>query len=696
MPNNNNKKKKNIKKKRVKKKPFSFSLIIFFIKFFVILGFFGIFVVSAFLYFYIIKDLPKISSLADYKPPVITTIYSDDNKTIGEFYKEKRIVIPLSDMPQRLKEAFIAAEDSRFYSHEGIDFISVVRAFLKNIKAGTIVQGGSTITQQVTKSFFLTPERSYIRKINEAFLAYRIDRKFTKAQILYLYLNQIYLGHGAYGVEAAANNYFGKSVKELNLAECSMLAGLPQAPSRYSPFRDIKKAQARQSYVLDRMVAEKYITDKEAAEAANTKLDIKPRRSLYMDEVPYYTEHIRRYIVGKYGKNALYNEGLKIYTSVNIKLQKEALNAVKTGLFDLDKRRGYPKQPESIEREQYPEAQAALLCMEAETGRVKAMIGGFDFKKSQFNRAIQALRQPGSAFKPIIYSAALDKGYTPATVLIDSPVVFVNPWQDKVWKPKNYKEEFYGHTLLRKALAKSRNVVTVKILKDIGIDYAIDYAKKMKIKSELTKNLSLALGTSDVTLFELVTAYSIFANKGFYIEPVFVTEIIDRNGNVLERHSEIKEKIIEENTAYIVTSLLESVVREGTGRRAKALKRPVACKTGTTNNFYDAWFVGYSPEYITGVWVGFDERKSLGKHETGAKAASPIWIDFMQKALENKPVTAFQIPEGVIFTKIDAKTGLLAGPDSEKTIIECFKEGTEPVEQTPSEGAVTETDLFKY
>jgi penicillin-binding protein 1A len=603
------------------------------------------------------------------------------------------------------------------------------------------------------------------------------------------------LGHGAYGVEAAANNYFRKSVKELNLAECSMLAGLPQAPSRYSPFRNIKKAKARQVYVLKRMTAEEYITEKEAKQAAKTKLDIKPRRSLYMDEVPYYTEHIRRYIINEYGKDALYNKGLKVYTSVNIKMQKEALKAVKTGLFNLDKRRGYrgplknipphkineyskkyqeklgkesikpqkiyegvvtkidktdsyaivqigksfgkleiedmkwankyyqnplkasgvlksgdvisvrvksivsgAKQPAAIKLAlaQYPETQAALLCIEAGTGKVKAMVGGFDFKKSQFNRAIQALRQPGSAFKPIIYSAALDKGYTPASVLIDSPVVFVNPWQDEVWKPRNYKEEFYGPTLLRRALAKSKNVVTVKILRDIGIDYTIDYAKRMKIKSKLTKNLSLALGASDVTPFELVSAYSIFANKGVYIEPVFITEIIDRNGNVLERHSAVKERIIDESTAYIITSLLESVVQEGTGRRAKALKRPVACKTGTTNELYDAWFVGYSPEYITGVWVGFDEKKSLGKHETGSKAASPIWIDFMQKALENKPASAFQIPEGIVFTTIDAKTGMLAGPDSERTIIECFKEGTQPVEQTPSKNEVTETDLFKY
>ncbi len=751
------------------------------------------------IYFYLSDDLPKIFSLKDYRPPIITTVYSDDNRKIAEFYKERRIIIPLSSMPKMLKDAFIAAEDSRFYKHKGIDFFSIVRAFFKNIEAGTIVQGGSTITQQVTKSFFLTPERSYNRKIKEAILAYRIDKQFTKDEILFLYLNQIYLGHGAYGVEVASENYFGKSAKELNLAESAVLAGLPQAPSKYSPFRNPEKAKERQVYVLNRMVAEGYITNIQATEAINTPLDIKPRRNWYIEEVPFYTEHIRRYIEKKYGDHMLYNEGLKIYTAVNIEMQKTAREEIEKGLKQLDKRQGYrgplkhlaPEEFEAFSEElqskldndfieegkiieglvikvddsrntvtvrmgnvrgiislkdmrwarkpnpeiayyesrikhpgnvltvgdvilvklkkqmkktrlwqlsleQTPKAQSALLCIEAETGFVKTMVGGRNFRESQFNRAIQSRRQPGSAFKPIIYAAALDKGYTPATMLIDSPIVFKDKMHDFVWKPKNYKEKFHGPTLFREALAKSRNVVTIKILKNIGIDYTIDYARKLGITSNLNHNLSIALGSSGVSLLEIVKAYSVFANLGYLIKPVFITKITDRYGMVIEENDLNRKKVMDKTTAYIMTSLLQSVVKHGTGHRVKALNRPVAGKTGTTNNLHDAWFVGYTPRYITGTWVGFDDEKSLGKYETGSKAASPIWLGFMRKILANKTIRVFQVPEKVVFSKIDAKTGLLPIPESKKTIFECFKEGTVPTEYTKKPDSISNSeDFFK-
>ena len=748
-------------------------------------------------YFYISRNLPKIFSLKDYRPPVITTVYSDDNRKIAEFFKERRIVIPLSQMPDMLKKAFIAAEDSRFYTHKGIDVLSIMRAFLKNIEAGTIVQGGSTITQQVTKSFFLTPEKSYIRKIKEAILAYRIDKKFTKNEIFFLYLNQIYLGHGAYGVEAASENYFGKSAQELNLAECAILAGLPQAPSRYSPFKYPERAKQRQIYVLNRMVEEGFITNIQATEAINKELDIKPRKSWYIEEVPVYTEHIRRYIEKKYGADILYKEGLKIYTAVNIEMQKIARREIEKGLYALDKRQGYRGpikhfQLEEIESfskelqselekvpleegkitegvvievnnknntvvvrigntlgiikiedmrwarkpdpeiayfeakvqipgevlsvgdvilvkvknkilntdrwwlalEQIPKAQAALLCIESETGSVKVMVGGKDFKESQFNRAVQARRQPGSAFKPIIYAAALDKGYTPATMIIDSPIVYQDTEHGFTWKPRNYKEKFYGPTLFRDALAKSRNVVTIKILKNIGIDYAIDYAKKLGITSKLNRDLSIALGSSGVSLLELVRAYSVFNNLGYLLHPVFITKIVDREGNVIEESSPVREKVIEKNTAYIMTNLLEGVVKYGTGYRVRALNRPVAGKTGTTNNLHDAWFVGYTPRYTTGTWVGFDDESSLGKFETGSRAASPIWLGFVHKILEGKPVRVFQVPEGVVFSKIDAETGLLPIPESKKTIFECFKEGTVPTEYTKKLDSITEPEQF--
>ena len=748
-------------------------------------------------YFYLSEDLPRISTLKDYRPPIITTVYSDDNRKIAEFYKERRIVIPLSKMPKMLTEAFIAAEDARFYQHQGIDIFSIIRAFFKNIEAGTIVQGGSTITQQVTKSFLLTPERSYIRKLKEAILAYRIDKSFSKDEILFLYLNQIYLGHGAYGVEAASENCFGKSVQGLNLAECAMLAGLPQAPSRYSPFRHPERAKQRQIYVLNRMLAEGFITNIQATEAINRVLDIKPRRNWYIEEVPVYTEHIRRYLEKKYGADALYKEGFKVYAAVNIEMQKAAREEITKGLQALDKRQGYRGPlnhlvPEDIETyakelqteydlqpleegravkgvvievdnnentvtirmgnslgiidladmrwarkpdpeisffetrvnrpgevlsvgdvilvtvksriedtdmwslalEQKPKAQSALLCLETETGLAKVMVGGRDFKESQFNRAVQSRRQPGSAFKPIVYAAAVDKGYTPATMIIDSPIVFEDTERDFTWKPRNYGEKFFGPTLLRKAIAKSRNVITIKILRDIGVDYAIDYARKLGITSHLSRDLSIALGSSGIALLEIVKAYSVFANGGYLVEPVFITKIVDRDGNVIEEVNPDREKVIEKNTAYIMTSLLESVVKKGTGWRVRDLKRPVAGKTGTTNTLYDAWFVGFTSRYVTGTWVGFDEEGSLGKSETGSRAASPIWLRFMKRILQDKPVRAFQVPEGVVFSKVDAETGLLPIPESEKTIFECFKEGTVPTEYTKKPNTLTEPEQF--
>jgi penicillin-binding protein 1A len=608
-------------------------------------------------------------------------------------------------------------------------------------------------------------------------------------------------------VQAAAENYFGKSAKELNLAECAVLAGLPQAPTRYSPFRHPEQARARQVYVLNRMVEEGFITREQADEALSVKLDIKPRRNIYVEQVPYYTEHVRRYVEGKYGADALYNQGLQIHTAVNIEFQKIAEQEVNKGLIEIDKRQGYrgplkslatseieaflqeqaadlesspllpgqitqavvaqvsdqaktvsvrigkasgiltladmawarkpnpdlahyeakirqpstalrpgdvilvkikdprktAQDPMNVTLEQEPLVQGALLCLETETGLVKAMVGGRDFSETQFNRAVQSRRQPGSSFKPIIYAAALDrkfsdpkKVYTPATMIIDSAVVFEDRKGEQSWKPKNYKETFYGPTLLREALAQSRNVVTVKILQDIGVDYTIEYARKLGITAELTRTLSLALGASGVSLVELTRAYSVFANQGFLVEPVFVLKITDRDGNVLEEAASERRKVIEKDTAFIMTNLMESVVQHGTGQRIKALGRPAAGKTGTTNDMYDAWYIGYTPEYITGVWVGFDTEAPLGKTETGAVAASPIWLGFMKQVLANEPVKTFQPPDGVIFAKIDAETGLLPVTETRKTIFECFKEGTVPSDFSKRPGEVKETeDFFK-
>ena len=789
-----------IRKKREKKnRHHPFFTVLKWMMFFFVSGSFLLCLGGAGLYLYISRDLPRINNLKDYRPATVTTVFSDDGRKIGEFFRERRIVIPLNEMPDNLKNAFIAAEDARFREHGGVDFWGILRAFIKNMQAGAIVQGGSTITQQVTKSFFLTPERTYKRKVKEAILAHRIDQRFSKDEILFLYLNQIYLGHGAYGVEAAAENYFGKHAKDLNLAECSMLAGLPQAPSKYSPFRHYDLARQRQIYVLNRMKEAGYIDNVAATEAMNKVLDIQPRKNWFIEKVPCYTEHVRRYVVKKYGEDALYEEGLQIYTAVDIEYQKIARKEIMKGLVDLDRRQGYrgplkklaadeiedfcrtaaddippegltpgavyqgvvvafekkskdtrvrvgknngvipvkdikwarkpnikvapwqrkitrPQQvfnpgdvimvravtfDKKSERwtfslEQEPLAQSALLSIETGTGLVKAMVGGRDYKDSQFNRAIQSRRQPGSSFKPIIYAAALDKGFTAASVIIDSPVVFTDAEKDFTWKPHNYKETFYGPTLFRQALVKSRNVVTVKILQDIGIDYVLNYARKLGITSPIARDLSISLGSSGASLLEVVGAYTVFANQGYRIEPVFITKILDRDGNVIEQATLKREKAIDMSTAYIMTSILESAVTSGTGWRVKALKRPVAGKTGTTNNLHDAWFLGYTPEYVTGVWVGFDNEAPLGKGETGSRTASPIWLGYMSSVLEGKPVRTFNAPEGVVFAKIDAQTGLLPNASSKETLFECFKEGTVPTTVTPSPEVLTESeDLFK-
>ncbi len=624
-------------------------------------------------YRHITYDLPRISTLADYRPPEVTSVYAANLQKIGEFYRERRIVIPLSQMSETLIQAFVAAEDARFFSHPGLDFISIARAFFKNIEAGAVVQGGSTITQQVIKSFLLGSERSYERKFKEAVLAYRISKSFSKEEILFLYLNQIYLGYGAYGVEAAAENYFGKKAKDLNLAECAMLAGLAKAPGQDTPAKYPEQAKIRQKYVLRRMVLEGYISTAQAEEAAKAVLKIQPRQNWFADGVPYFTEYIRQDIEKRYGTGHLYAGGMKIYTTVDMKVQEMAREEMEKGLIDLEKRHHYPKDAS---------LQGAVLCVELGTGYVRAMVGGRDYDESQFNRAVQSRRQPGSSFKPIIYAAAIDKGFTPMSIVYDSPVSYPGG-NGRLWTPSNYDGRYYGPMRLRKAIAKSRNVPAVRTLNSIGVDYASDYARKLGITSPLDKGLSMALGSSGISLLEMVQAYSVFANQGRLIRPVFITKIEDRFGNEMAESS-VPAQVIEPSTAFIMTSLLRSVVENGTGVRVKALNRPVAGKTGTTNDFRDAWFIGYTPDYITGTWVGFDIERSMGKGETGSQAAIPIWMGFMQRLLDGTPVKEFpETAEGVVVTQIDASTGMQVSSDSGSVIRECFKEGTEPKYRAP-------------
>ncbi len=748
---------------------------------------------AGFIYF-LVDGLPSIASLKDYRPSIITRVYANDGQLIDEFYLEDRKVVQVTDLPKFVIQTFVAAEDARFFRHQGIDFQGITRAFFKNVEAGAIVQGGSTITQQVAKSLFLSPEKKYIRKLKEAILAYKIDRYLNKYEILNLYLNHIYLGHGAYGVEAAAQQYFGKAAEKLTLAEAALLAGLPKAPNRYSPLLHSERARRRLVYVLQRVAEDGYITEAEKKEALEAPIQLKKAEDK-AKIAPYFTENVRRYIQTTYGSDVLYKEGLEVYTTLDITSQKAGRGAVTRGLRELDKRQGYRgvlrkvpeedidsfvqamevemdeplegriveaivvavdseqkivqlrvgeykgimtlehmswarvpdpnvayntakvKEPADVLKrgdvvqvqvlsvtdkklelalEQEPKVQAALLAMDAHTGEIKAMVGGRNYSKSEFNRATQAKRQPGSAFKPFIFTAAFDKGMTPASIIMDTPVIYKDTLKDSLWKPRNFSEKFYGPTTLRTALIKSRNLVTIKLLKEIGIDYAADYAVNMGITTPITRDLSMALGTSGVTLQEMVRGYGIFAAGGKKVKPYFIKKIVDRTGNIVEENKPESEQAVDPGIAYITSHLLQEAVKGGTGWRVRALGRPVAGKTGTTNDLKDAWFMGFTPSLVAGVWVGFDDLQPLGKYETGSRAASPIFLYFMEKALEGKPVDSFSPPEGVVFAKIDPETGALAGPDSEKSIFECFLEGTEPTEPVQDNDDSEDKGFFRY
>ncbi|MBR5346906.1 MAG: PBP1A family penicillin-binding protein [Deltaproteobacteria bacterium] len=746
-------------------------------------------------YHHIAATLPRVDRLEDYRPPVITTIYAADGTPMMEYIKERRVVLPVTSMPKQLINAFVAAEDKRFFHHKGINLYSIARAALKNYRTKGIRQGGSTITQQVAKSLLLTPERTYTRKLKEALLAWRIERSLSKEGILYLYLNQIYLGHTAYGVEAAAQVYFDKSVNQLTLGECALLAGLPQAPSRYSPHHNLESALRRRRYVLSRMAEDGYISEREADEAAKEPVKLRSRSLKLDNPAPYFCEQVRRYLQRTYGEQMLYEGGLKVFTTLDPKLQKAAQEAVRGNLESYDRRHGYRgpakiladaevagflrKQNEEWDElppsdgtlldavvsgspadgkglvvrfgsfqavlperswagalhfaksgpfrkgngllfprnalvkirlgkrlndgtysavlGQSPKAQSCLVAMDPENGRVRAMVGGYDYNESQFNRTTQAKRQPGSAFKPIVYAAALDKGYTAASILQDTPISF--PAMDRHgrlrrWTPKNSGGRYHGPTSLRRALTYSYNVPVIQVLQDIGVDYAASYAAKLGIESPVVRNLTMALGTSLVTPLELTTAYCVFANGGIRVTPTYVVKILDRNGKVLESsdpadfqngiemgqrlNTVMRERVLSPETAYLMTNLMESVVRDGTGSRARELKRPVAGKTGTTNDLKDAWFAGFVPQLAAACWVGYDDSKPLGAAETGAKLALPGWLAFMQEALKDVPPRHFAVPDTIEFQAIDPASGLLASDRVASPFIEVFAPGTVP------------------
>jgi penicillin-binding protein 1A len=615
-------------------------------------------------------DFPPIESAAAYRPSVTSKIFDRNNRVVGEIYLERRTVVPFKSIPPRVVHAFVAAEDANFFKHRGVDYIAIVRAVLKDIVSGGFAQGASTITQQTVKSLFLNPEKSVSRKLKEVILAYRIEHKLTKDEILYLYLNQIYLGDGAYGVEAAAQTYFAKGVSSLSVAEGALLAGLAQAPNRYSPRTRLDKAKQRQRYVLRRMAEVGFLGKEEAEKAYNARLPLAPP-STFRSRAAYFLEYVRIYLQEKYGPDAIYKSELKIYTTIDERLQEAAYAALKDGVKRME------------ERNKYQGLQGAVLCMDPHTGGVLAMVGGVDFGASQFNRALQARRQPGSAFKPIIYAAALDKGKTVVSTADDSPIEFEKN-ETEMWKPKNYEGNFLGPIPLLEALAKSRNLATVRLLNEIGVDTAIRMARNLGIESPIERNLSIALGSSGITPLEMVTAYSTLANGGQRPTPFFIREVQDGAGNVLERTEVKVVPAIAPETAYLTVRLMQEVLRSGTAASAKGLSPNLAGKTGTTNENTDAWFLGGSPDLVAGVWVGFDTPTSLGDRQSAATVALPIWMQFMARALAYFPDREFPPPAGITFARVDPSTGKALPPGSTEGMVLPFKLGTVPETATPA------------
>jgi penicillin-binding protein 1A len=601
------------------------------------------------------RSLPSVTALETLQPIQGTKIYDDNDEPITELHVERRILVPLAQIPQSLRDAILATEDRRFYSHWGIDPIGVARAIVQNYRRGRIVEGGSTITQQLTKVLFLTPDKSLERKLKEAVLALELERRYSKDRILEMYLNQVYFGQGSYGVEAAARTYFGKSVSELTVRESALIAGLPRAPTNYSPFDRPEAAKRRREVVLRRLVEFGSIKEEEAKRLAKTDLGlIPPERRRTTGQ--YFIDYVQQTLEAKYGPDLVLKGGLNVYTTLNPTMQLTAEQSLREGLKALAGRAAQVAQTAATGAATRPgeSPEGAVVTVEPQTGYVKAMVGGSDFFRSEFNRAVQAKRQPGSAFKPFIYIAALEAGFTPASQIEDSPVSFpVGGKNGQVWKPENYDRKFRGSTTLQQALEESVNVVTVKLQERVGLAKTIQVARRLGITSPLDVNLSLALGTSDVSLLEMTSAYGTLANQGVWMPPVAIRYVTDAQGKLLEEHVPEGREALAPETAFVITQMLRGVVERGTGQAAKGLGRPVAAKTGTTNDYSNAWFVGFTPRLATGVWVGYDRPRSLGKDETGSRVAVPIWVTYMGKVLGDSPKEDFPVPDHVVSMLID-------------------------------------------
>jgi penicillin-binding protein 1A len=750
------------------------------------------------------KDLPDYSQLQDYEPAVMTRVHASDGSLLAEYARERRLYLPVQAVPKLVTNAFIAAEDKNYYEHGGIDFSGIARAavlYIQQYGSGRRPQGASTITQQVAKNFLLTNELSFSRKIKEALLAMKIERTFSKEKILELYVNEIYLGMGAYGVAAASLLYFDKSVHELSIAEAAYLAALPKAPNNYHPFRQRERAVERRNYVIDRMAEDHYITAQEAEKAKKDPLKITPRPTgAHIFAAEYFAEEVRRYIFENFTEKKLYEGGLSVRTTLDPKMQVLARKVLVDGFVSFDEQQGYRGAAQKIDmagdwgtkladvkalsdvapwrlavvleagdqsaqiglqpaREpggavskvrdtgtvslegvkwarptsgptrgktptkvsqalnvgdvvyveplagkdgefrlrQVPEVSGAIVVMDPQTGRVLAMVGGFSYDQSQFNRATQALRQPGSSFKPLVYATALDNGYTPSTIVMDAPIEIDTG--SGIWAPENYTKKFYGPSTLRFGIEQSRNVMTVRLAQDVGMPLISEYAKRFGIYDNLPPYLSFALGAGETTLLRMVGAYSMFDNGGKKIQPTLIDRIQDRYGHTIYRHDgrecrgcdadkwanqneptliDKRDRVLDPMTAYQITSIMEGVVQRGTATVVKEVGKPIAGKTGTTNDEKDAWFIGFSPDLVVGVYLGYDKPRHLGRGATGGVLAAPIVRDFMKVALADKPAVPFRVPAGIKLIRVDPKSGMRAGPGDQRVILEAFKPGTAP------------------
>jgi penicillin-binding protein 1A len=728
------------------------------------------------------NNLPNYKFLKNYKPSVSSKVYSGDGELVNDFSSEKRIFVPYKAIPKIVINSFLSAEDKNFFSHPGVDAKGVLRAVINNISnvvSSRRLEGASTITQQVAKNFLLTNEVSLNRKIKEAILAFRIERALSKERILELYLNQIYLGEGAYGVASASLEYFDKPISELSYEEAALLAALPKAPSRYNPYKSIELAKFRRDLVLNNLFENSYIDKKSYENFINNKIVLKKRKKIFIEDTRYYVEEIRKNVIQKFGFDNVYKQGLNINTPINLNLQKIATQSLRDGLISYDKRRGWrgavlkekklnnwtkgldglrleksinwdlaiikkiSKFSVEIETEkklkgvikyenitwtkkelnelfnvgdvvyveniddgifalrQLPDVNGGIVVMDPFTGRVLALSGGFSFKKSEFNRATQALRQPGSAFKPFIYALALENGYTPSTLILDAPLVLEQGSDLKMWKPENYGKKFYGPSTLRMGLEKSRNLMTVRIAQDLGVKKIVNFSKQLGIYSNPSELLSISLGSAETTLLKLTSAYSSFVNGGKLIKPIMIDRIQDSEGNTIfnnekrncincsklsylnKNYPQIEDnfpQIFSAQTAYQITSILEGVIQNGTGKKLKDLKLDLGGKTGTTNGNTDAWFVGFTSKLTIGAYVGSDNPKPLGKYETGAKTALPIFKNFIKNAVKKEDARPFKVADNILMMVIDPVTGKKASSQSKKTIIEVYKKL--PIENT--------------